>query len=120
MSEDSGGLVELTAVHQRRLIATREVSSFDVAEISTVASDAVAAVRTGNGPQALVIDTYRLCHHSKNDDNRPIEEVDRYRALEPLVVQARWLSPERRGEIENQVDAALDEVFEMVLAGVEH
>ena len=101
-------------------IATREVSSFDVAEISTVASDAVAAVRTGNGPQALVIDTYRLCHHSKNDDNRPIEEVDRYRALEPLVVQARWLSPERRGEIENQVDAALDEVFEMVLAGVEH
>ena len=35
------------------------------------------------------IHTYRLCHHSKSDDNRPAEEVAARWALEPLAIHGR-------------------------------
>ena len=48
-----------------------EVDTTDVLEIDAAAGDAVCGCRTRQGPGVLIIHTYRLCHHSKNDDNRP-------------------------------------------------
>src|SRR3954453_10965984 len=48
-----------------------ELDSTDVEEIGTAAGEAVGHARRAGGPAALVVHTYRLCHHSKNDDNRP-------------------------------------------------
>ncbi len=47
----------------------------DVLEIDARRGQAVARVRATRRPQGLVIHTYRLCHHSKSDDNRPEDEI---------------------------------------------
>ena len=44
----------------------------------------VGAVRTSGRPHFLVIDTARLGAHSKGDDLRPREEIDRIKARDPL------------------------------------
>jgi TPP-dependent pyruvate/acetoin dehydrogenase alpha subunit len=62
-----------------------------------------------------LIHTYRLCHHSKNDDDRPADEVAGRWALDPLVIHGRRLDASTRGRVEEQVAAALAEVA--VLAG---
>lgn len=93
-----------------------EVDSTDVAEIEPHAADAVAHARRTGGPSALVIHTYRLCHHSKNDDNRPEAEVAARWALDPLVVHGRRLDPAARAAIDAEVEAAIGEVVERSLA----
>jgi len=82
----------------------------DVAAVAAAARPVVDAVRAGAGPGALLIHTYRLCHHSKNDDDRPADEVAGRWALDPLVVHGRRLDAATRGCVEEQVAAALAEV----------
>ena len=52
------------------------IASSDVDEISSAASKAIAEVRDGGTPQALVIDTNRFAPHSKGDDTRPEEAIE--------------------------------------------
>ncbi|MGA2010809.1 MAG: thiamine pyrophosphate-dependent dehydrogenase E1 component subunit alpha [Solirubrobacteraceae bacterium] len=91
-------------------IPVEEVDSTDVREIEPVAARAVAAVRERRGPCVLIIHTYRLCHHSKNDDDRPREEVEARWALDPLAVHGRRLSPEARDRIDTEVHDAIEEI----------
>ncbi|MGO9898182.1 MAG: thiamine pyrophosphate-dependent dehydrogenase E1 component subunit alpha [Solirubrobacteraceae bacterium] len=91
-------------------VAAEEVESTDIQEIEPVAARAVKYVREQRAPCALIIHTYRLCHHSKNDDHRPIHEVEARRALDPLVVHGRRLSPEVSERIDAEVRDAIDEV----------
>jgi acetoin:2,6-dichlorophenolindophenol oxidoreductase subunit alpha len=88
-------------------IEVEEVDSTDIAEIRPLAARAVDRVRGGGAPRALVIHTYRLCHHSKNDDNRPPEEVQARWALDPLAVHGARLEPESIMRIDSEVEAAL-------------
>lgn len=92
-------------------IETRVVDSTDVIEIERAAAETVGAVRSTGQPQALVIRTYRLCSHSKNDDNRPSAEVMRRWEIEPLGVHGSRLGHEARDRIENEVRAALNDVL---------
>jgi acetoin:2,6-dichlorophenolindophenol oxidoreductase subunit alpha len=86
-----------------------EVDTTDVLEIDAAAGEAVSRCRARSGPGALIIHTYRLCHHSKNDDNRPVEEVRGRWAYDPLVVHGARLSPDERAQIDGEVDQALEE-----------
>jgi acetoin:2,6-dichlorophenolindophenol oxidoreductase subunit alpha len=86
-----------------------EVDTTDVLEIDQAAEEAVGGCRARRGPGVLLIHTYRLCHHSKNDDNRPVQEVRARWASEPLVVHGARLSAEERADIGWQVAQALDE-----------
>jgi len=88
-----------------------ELETFDVGEISATANQEIAEVRRHCRPRALVLHTYRLCHHSKNDDNRPLDEVERYRSVEPLVVQRPRLVTGRSTEIDDEVESALEVIF---------
>jgi acetoin:2,6-dichlorophenolindophenol oxidoreductase subunit alpha len=92
-------------------VPVRELDSTDVQAISEAASAEVAATRS-NGPRCLVLHTYRLCHHSKNDDNRPDDEVRARWALDPLTVHGRRLDRSVREEIEREVAAAMADVVE--------
>ena len=38
------------------------------------------------GPVFHLVDTYRLNHHSKSDDNRDTSEVDKYSKKDPLNI----------------------------------
>ena len=58
-------------------------------------SEASAGVAPGAVRGVLVIHTYRLCHHSKNDDNRPVEEVARRWRVRPARVHGDALGPAR-------------------------
>ncbi len=84
-----------------------EIESTDVEEISATAETEIAKLREDGGPRALVIDTYRLCHHSKNDDARPKDEVAARWAFEPLKVHGERLDPTLREAIDGQVEEAL-------------
>ena len=91
-----------------------EVDTTDVLEIDAAAEEAVTGCRTRRGPGALIVHTYRLCHHSKNDDNRPVEEVGARWAYDPLVIHGARLSPDDCAEIEGEVEQALEECVERV------
>jgi TPP-dependent pyruvate/acetoin dehydrogenase alpha subunit len=55
-----------------------------VLEIFNETGKAVARVRRDRRPQALILHTYRFCHHSKNDDDRDPCEVEQWRASDPI------------------------------------
>jgi acetoin:2,6-dichlorophenolindophenol oxidoreductase subunit alpha len=87
-----------------------ELASTDVEEIDEAARRAVESCRERRGPGVLVVHTYRLCHHSKNDDNRPAEEVAARWELDPLLVQGERLDAGEREAIDAEVEEALGEV----------
>jgi acetoin:2,6-dichlorophenolindophenol oxidoreductase subunit alpha len=91
-------------------VPVREVDSTDVGELSAIAGEELAAVRAGEGPRVLLIHTYRLCHHSKSDDERPAEEIAAHWLVEPLVVHGQRVDAADRTRIEDEVEAALAEV----------
>jgi acetoin:2,6-dichlorophenolindophenol oxidoreductase subunit alpha len=86
-----------------------EVATTDVLEVEAAAGEAVAGCRARQGPGVLVIHTYRLCHHSKNDDHRPIEEVQLRWAYDPLVVHGVRLDADEWTGIDREVDDALED-----------
>jgi TPP-dependent pyruvate/acetoin dehydrogenase alpha subunit len=91
-------------------VAVEEIDSTDINEIEPVAGRAVSFVRERRAPCALIIHTYRLCHHSKNDDDRPRQEVEARWALDPLVVHGRRLSEEAIARIDADVRDAIEEI----------
>lgn len=91
-------------------VPVEEVDSTDVLEIEPVAARAVSRVREQRSPCALIIHTYRLCHHSKNDDHRPQQEVEARRTLDPLVVHGRRVHDQARRRIDAEVSDAIDDV----------
>jgi acetoin:2,6-dichlorophenolindophenol oxidoreductase subunit alpha len=91
-------------------IPARRIDSTDVVAIADEAEQTIAAVRATRMPQALIIDTYRLCHHSKSDDNRPEEEIAERWLSEPLIVHGARLADADRIRIHAEVETALDEV----------
>jgi len=93
-------------------IPTREIDTTDVLEIDHTAGEEIAAVRHAGSPRALVIQTYRLCHHSKSDDNRPLAEVESRWLLDPLRVHGVRLDGQRRGEIESEVRQGIGSLVE--------
>jgi acetoin:2,6-dichlorophenolindophenol oxidoreductase subunit alpha len=93
-----------------------EIDSTDVEELDAFAGRALAQARKEKGPVAIVIHTYRLCHHSKNDDNRPAEEVAARWELDPIEVHGRRLGLSVRAAIDAEVDSALQDVIDPALA----
>jgi acetoin:2,6-dichlorophenolindophenol oxidoreductase subunit alpha len=92
-----------------------EVETTDVLEVDVAAEEAVSGCRARRGPGVLVIHTYRLCHHSKNDDNRPVDEVQARWAFDPLVVHGARLTEDERADIDREVEQALEECVGRVL-----
>jgi len=67
-------------------IRTWDANIWDEAPLFAAAREAVAFVRGSRNPAVLSIGCYRLKAHSKGDDNRPPEEVERFLQRDPLVV----------------------------------
>ncbi|MFH2104094.1 MAG: thiamine pyrophosphate-dependent dehydrogenase E1 component subunit alpha [Chloroflexota bacterium] len=88
-----------------------ERDSTDVQVIRAAAVEAVAAVRGGGGPAALVLHTYRFAAHSKGDDVRDPQEVARQREYDPLLVHAARLELAQRERIEAEVSAIVAAAF---------
>ena len=93
-----------------------EVETTDVLEVDAAAGEAVSGCRERHGPGVLLIHTYRLCHHSKNDDNRPVEEVHARWRYDPLAVHGTRLEPREQARIDREVDDALEACVNRVRA----
>lgn len=92
-------------------VPVTELDTTDVDLISETAQSDLHSLRTEGGPRALILHTYRLCHHSKNDDQRPKAEVDARWAIEPLIVHGPRVQAEALATIDAEVEAALAEVI---------
>jgi TPP-dependent pyruvate/acetoin dehydrogenase alpha subunit len=97
-------------------LAVFEIDSTDVEELDSVAERALVQARTQEGPVAIVIHTYRLCHHSKNDDNRPADEVAARWNLDPIEIHGLRLGLSARAAIDAEVEAALQVVIDRALS----
>jgi TPP-dependent pyruvate/acetoin dehydrogenase alpha subunit len=91
-------------------IPVRELDTTDVVEIDDAAAAEFALLRSQGGPRVLLLHTYRLCHHSKNDDDRPVAEVAQRWLVEPLLVHGKRLTDEDRARIDAEVEAGLADV----------
>jgi 2-oxoisovalerate dehydrogenase E1 component len=79
---------------------------------------AVEFVRNEMRPAFVQVDTYRLMAHSKGDDQRPLDEVQRYWQLDPLT-QFAEKSPELAtkicAEVEEEISLAVQAASEAAL-----
>jgi TPP-dependent pyruvate/acetoin dehydrogenase alpha subunit len=92
-------------------IPAERADTTDVLEVRRLAEPLVGEVRSGPGPRALILDTYRFAPHSKGDDTRDAAEVERYRQHDPLPLHAARLNPAGRRRIEAEALRAVDEAF---------
>ncbi|MEO5985484.1 MAG: thiamine pyrophosphate-dependent dehydrogenase E1 component subunit alpha [Candidatus Limnocylindria bacterium] len=93
-------------------IEAERLDSTDIHAIDEAAQRQIAAVREDRSPRALIIDTYRLCHHSKSDDNRPEAEIAERWLREPLVVHGARLDGPEVERIDHEVEEALGAVVD--------
>jgi TPP-dependent pyruvate/acetoin dehydrogenase alpha subunit len=91
-----------------------EVDTTDVLEVEAAAGEVVSGCRARHGPGVLLVHTYRLCHHSKNDDNRPVDEVRSRWAYDPLTVHGIRLDPDDLALIDTEVEDALADCVDRV------
>ena len=97
-------------------IPTSHLVSSDVLDILPVAGEMLASVRQGQHPAALIIDTQRFGPHSKGDDTRPQQLIDRLRQeYDPLVIHGRRLEVEPKSTIESDIDQEIKLAFEQAL-----
>jgi TPP-dependent pyruvate/acetoin dehydrogenase alpha subunit len=82
-------------------IDSGEIESTDAEQLYNHFGPIVMKVRQEQRPHLEVIHTYRLCHHSKSDDMRPGEEIERHRQNEPL--------PKLRARLEPKVAERIDQ-----------
>lgn len=98
-------------------IPAQELDSSDVIAIQEAACALLEEVRSGGAPRALVIHTCRFGPHSKGDDTRPSEEIERLRqARDPLAIQAARLPDADRLAIQAAVEAQIQRAFQHALA----
>ena len=91
-----------------------KVDGNDVLAVDDMATDLIARIRAGEGPQFLVAETYRLTGHTGADPAtyRAESEVEAAKARDPLIRSARWLK--EAGILAAEIDAlertAVDEI----------
>jgi len=101
-------------------IPTTWLDCSDVLAIQTAAGDLISTVRSQQKPQALIIETARLGTHSKGDDTRSSQELDRLWATrDPVAIQGKRLPQDRREVIDQQVEVTVQAAFEGALASEE-
>jgi TPP-dependent pyruvate/acetoin dehydrogenase alpha subunit len=107
-----GGILPRAAALELR---TTQVDGMDVQAVHATATEAVARVRAGGGPELIEAITYRFVGHSRSDPGsyRPEGELDRWRLRDPLVLAATALRDDHgagadveRIDAENQVELA--------------
>lgn len=92
-------------------IRTVHIDSTDVDIIRNTSEELITSVRKAAGPRALIIDTYRFAPHSKGDDVRDLEEIERFRRNDPLQLQAAKLNPTTVAELETEVLEQVEQAF---------
>ena len=97
-------------------IDTIELTTTDVSKIYSVSKELIHSIRKNKVPKCLIINTYRFAPHSKGDDYRDKEEIERHKENDPLKIfkkkyyNINFESLEKKveGEIKHLKKIALD------------
>jgi 2-oxoisovalerate dehydrogenase E1 component len=89
-------------------IATDRRPARDPVALKAHMLEIVARVRREGAPFFQVLDTYRLAAHSKGDDDRSPEEIERHRRADPLREVRAALGEARAAAIDAEVRARVD------------
>lgn len=116
----AGGILPRAAAMD---LPTTQIDGMDVSAVRAGATEIVARVRDGGGPEFVEARTYRFVGHSRSDPGkyRPDGELDRWRERDPLTVAATMLRDQLRVSaedvalLEQEVDAELDQLQEDAL-----
>lgn len=84
-----------------------EITSTDILEIHSWGKALVDYVRKEQKPAWGIINTLRLCSHSKGDDTRNREEVEKLFRFDPLVVHGNRINEHQKKEAEQIVSCEL-------------
>jgi TPP-dependent pyruvate/acetoin dehydrogenase alpha subunit len=94
-------------------IPSHQLVTSDVIEILSVASDLLSRVRQEESPHALILDTHRFGPHSKGDDTRDPDLVNKIRMeYDPVQIHGRRLDANEKNSIESDVDEEINTAFE--------
>ncbi len=89
-----------------------ELETSDVMEIEIAAIEMIKEIRTHTSPRALILHSYRFGPHSKGDDTRPVEEIERlYRDRDPVKIQAARLSSTQLETINTRVEKEVNDAY---------
>ena len=89
-------------------ITTVHSDTWNPDDLLLTTAESVDEVRSGRRPLFLRIDTYRLMPHSKGDDDRDPQEVQRYREKDPLVRFLQVSDPEDVAQLNARHQARID------------
>ncbi len=85
------------------------MAATDVLAVHAEARKWAERVRSEGRPAFLLLETYRLSPHSKGDDTRPKEEIERHRRRDPLPRFAERIPAAEREAIERSVNRRIEE-----------
>jgi TPP-dependent pyruvate/acetoin dehydrogenase alpha subunit len=98
-------------------IESQHFDTSDVEIVRVAADQAITEVRGNSIPQALIFNTHRFGPHSKGDDTRPEEEVDKIRKTsDPLNILAGRLNQEDISTIDEAVNQEVAEALQQAIA----
>ena len=97
-------------------IPAYELDTSDVMEILPVAMEMLETVRASQRPHSLILHTFRFGPHSKGDDSRDPEEIERLRReRDPVSIHGTRLDPARRQALEAQINSEVTQAFQQAL-----
>jgi len=98
-------------------ISALQLDTSDVSEIQPLASEVLKQVRETDRPHALILNTTRFGPHSKGDDTRSVDEVEKMKAeRDPLRISAARLESAQLSAIHAEVEKEVRAAFEQALA----
>jgi len=98
-------------------IDTTHIDTSDVTEILPVASQLINLTRESRSPTALIIQTNRFSAHSKGDDTRPVDEIERIKdTSDPITLQGERIDPNLRQSIEIEIQQEIQSAFDTARA----
>ena len=89
-------------------ITTAHSNTWNPDDLLLITAESVDEVRRSGRPLFLRIDTYRLMPHSKGDDDRDPQEVQRYHEKDPLVLFLQESNPEDVAQLNARYQARID------------
>jgi TPP-dependent pyruvate/acetoin dehydrogenase alpha subunit len=94
-------------------IPTREIDTSDVCEISPIAGEQLASIRKTGTPGALILHTHRFGPHSKGDDTRPQDYLEKIQfERDPIKIQQSRLSKDEAFSIRKEVETLVLQAFD--------
>ncbi len=92
-------------------IECRQICSNDIEELNVFFESVFSAIRRDRKPIVCIVETYRLAAHSKGDDYRDKQEIESWKAKDPLLLAESYYNENIRQKIQKQAE---DEMIQII------